>query len=101
MLPDTANEGTDERTSTTMNDAASLPHLKFGIGQPVHRKEDPGLVRGHGRYTDDITLPGQAFARVVRSPYAHGRLRGIDASAALAIPGVLAVYTAADFERAS
>jgi aerobic carbon-monoxide dehydrogenase large subunit len=83
-----------------MNDAVTLPHLKFGIGQPVHRKEDPHLVRGHGRYADDIALPGQAFARVVRSPYAHGRLRGIDTRAALAIPDVLAVYTAADFARA-
>jgi carbon-monoxide dehydrogenase large subunit len=83
-----------------MNDAANLPHLKFGIGQPVHRKEDPRLVRGAGRYADDVDLPGQAFARVVRSPYAHGRLRGVDTSAALAVPGVLAVYTAADFARA-
>ena len=83
-----------------MNDAANPPHLKFGIGQPVHRKEDPRLVRGAGRYADDVDLPGQAFARVVRSPYAHGRLRGVDTSAALAVPGVLAVYTAADFARA-
>jgi aerobic carbon-monoxide dehydrogenase large subunit len=83
-----------------MNDAVQLPHLKFGIGQPVHRKEDPRLVRGHGRYADDIALPGQAFARVVRSSYAHGHLRGIDTSAAQAMPGVLAVYTAADFARA-
>jgi carbon-monoxide dehydrogenase large subunit len=83
-----------------MNDAVTMPHLKFGIGQPVHRKEDPRLLRGQGRYADDIALPGQAFARVVRSHHAHGRLRGIDAAAALALPGVLAVYTAADFVRA-
>ena len=83
-----------------MNDAVKLPHLKFGIGQPVHRKEDPRLVRGRGRYADDIALPGQAFARVVRSPYAHGHLRAIDTDAALQLPGVLAVYTAADFARA-
>jgi aerobic carbon-monoxide dehydrogenase large subunit len=83
-----------------MNDAATLPHLKFGIGQPVHRKEDPRLLRGEGRYADDIDLPGQAFARVVRSPHAHGRLRGIEVGAALDVPGVLAVYTQADFARA-
>jgi carbon-monoxide dehydrogenase large subunit len=83
-----------------MNDAVSLPHLKFGIGQPVHRKEDPRLLRGEGRYADDVDLPGQACARVVRSPHAHGRLRGIDVAAAMAVPGVLAVYTAADFARA-
>ena len=82
-----------------MNDAA-LPHLKFGIGQPVHRKEDPRLLRGEGRYADDVDLPGQAFARVVRSPHAHGRLRGIEVGAAMDVPGVLAVYTAADFARA-
>jgi aerobic carbon-monoxide dehydrogenase large subunit len=83
-----------------MNDAVRLPHLKFGIGQPVHRKEDPRLVRGRGRYADDIALPGQAFARGVRSPYAHGRLRGIDPVAALKLPGVLGVSAAADFARA-
>src|SRR5512145_1595045 len=83
-----------------MNDAATLPHLKFGIGQPVHRKEDPRLLRGQGRYADDIDLAGQAFARVVRSVYAHGRLRGVDLGAARQAPGVLAVYAAADFARA-
>jgi carbon-monoxide dehydrogenase large subunit len=83
-----------------MNDAASLPHMKFGIGQPVHRKEDPRLLRGEGRYADDIDLPGQAFARVVRSPHAHGRLRGIDVAAALDFPGVLGIYTQTDFARA-
>jgi carbon-monoxide dehydrogenase large subunit len=83
-----------------MNDAVSLPPLKFGIGQPVHRKEDPRLLRGEGRYADDVDLPGQACARVVRSPHAHGRLRGIEVAAAMAVPGVLAVYTAADFARA-
>ena len=83
-----------------MNDAVTLPHLKFGIGQPVHRKEDPRLLRGEGRYADDIDVPGQAFARVVRSPHAHGRLRGIEVGAAMDVPGVLAVYTAADFARA-
>ena len=99
MLPGNRRHPNDW-TRAAMNDAVTLPHLKFGIGQPVHRKEDPRLVRGQGRYADDIVLPGQAFARVVRSPHAHGRLRGIDTAAALALPGVLAVYTAADFARA-
>ncbi len=45
---------------------------KFGVGQPVLRNEDPTLVQGHGRYTDDINLTGQAYAVIVRSPYAHG-----------------------------
>ncbi len=73
-----------------------LPHLKFGVGQPVARKEDPYLVAGHGRYTDDVDLPGQAFAVVLRSPHAHGILRAIDSARARAAPAVLAVYTAAD-----
>ncbi len=73
-----------------------LPPMKFGIGQPVARKEDPYLVAGHGRYTDDVDLPGQAYGVVLRSPQAHGSLRRIDSAAARAAPGVLAVYTGAD-----
>jgi aerobic carbon-monoxide dehydrogenase large subunit len=69
---------------------------RFAIGQPVPRSEDPVLLRGEGRYADDVSLPGQAYAVMVRSPYAHGIIRGIDAAAARAMPGVLAVYTAAD-----
>jgi aerobic carbon-monoxide dehydrogenase large subunit len=77
-------------------DANAWALTKFGIGQPVLRTEDPILVRGHGRYTDDINLPGQAYAVIVRSPHAHGIIRGIDTEAARAMPGVLAVYTGAD-----
>lgn len=72
----------------------------FAIGKPVRRSEDPKLVRGEGRYTDDISLPGQAYGVVVRSPLAHGTIRSIDTEAALALPGVLAVYTGADFAAA-
>ncbi len=75
-----------------------LSLTKFGIGQPVPRSEDPYLLRGEGRYTDDVKLAGQAYAVMVRSRYAHGILRGIDAGAALALPGVLAVLTSADLE---
>ncbi|MFE1600353.1 xanthine dehydrogenase family protein molybdopterin-binding subunit [Methylobacterium sp. ID0610] len=71
---------------------------KFGIGQPVPRAEDPVLVRGEGRYTDDLALDGQAYAAFVRSPIAHGRLKGIDAEAARAMPGVLGIVTAADLD---
>jgi carbon-monoxide dehydrogenase large subunit len=70
--------------------------LKFGIGQPVPRAEDPTLLTGRGRYTDDIALPGQVWAVMVRSPYAHGVINGIGTEAARAMPGVLGVYTAAD-----
>lgn len=70
--------------------------LKFGVGQPVPRQEDPKLLQGQGRYTDDLALPGQLYAFVVRSPYAHAVLNGVDVSAARAAPGVHAVITAAD-----
>ena len=69
---------------------------KFGVGQPVPRTEDPTLVQGKGHYTDDIALPGQAYAVMVRSPYAHGVINGIDTAEAATMPGVLGVYTAKD-----
>src|SRR5437773_7751564 len=67
-----------------------------GIGQPVRRREDPRLLAGNGRYSDDVNLPGQAYAVMVRSPHAHAMIRRIDAMAARAMPGVLAVLTADD-----
>jgi carbon-monoxide dehydrogenase large subunit len=70
---------------------------KFGIGQPVPRFEDPRLLRGEGRYLGDIDLPRQAYAVVLRSPHAHARIKGIDKAAALAAPGVLAVYDGRDY----
>jgi carbon-monoxide dehydrogenase large subunit len=73
---------------------------KFAVGQPVTRKEDPKLLRGEGRYTDDISLPGQVYAVIVRSRVAHGRLLGIDTEAARTMPGVLGVYTGADLAAA-
>jgi len=79
--------------------AAILPDpslMKFGIGQPVPRREDPALLTGRGRYTDDIALEGQAWCVMVGSPYAHGIIRGIGTGAAQAMPGVLGVFTAAD-----
>jgi len=71
---------------------------KFAVGQSVPRREDPMLLRGLGRYTDDVSLPGQAYAVMVRSRNAHGIIRGIDCKAALQMPGVLAVYTGADLK---
>ena len=68
------------------------------IGAKIHRREDPRLVSGHGRYADDFVRPETAYMSVVRSPYAHARIVSIDASAAKAAPGVVAVYTAGDFE---
>ena len=74
--------------------------LKFGLGQGVTRKEDPTLLRGEGRYTDDVKLPGQAYAVMVRSRYAHGTIRRLDLDEARAMPGVLGVYGPADLDEA-
>jgi aerobic carbon-monoxide dehydrogenase large subunit len=71
---------------------------KFGVGQSVPRSEDPMLLRGQGRYTDDVSLPGQAYAVMVRSRNGHGVIRAINTDAARKMPGVLAVYAAADLE---
>src|SRR6516164_8117893 len=67
-----------------------------GIGASVRRKEDFRFVTGKGQYTDDINRPGQAHIHFVRSPYAHARIKAIDAKAAAGLPGVLAVLTGAD-----
>ena len=66
------------------------------IGASVERLEDPPLVTGHGRYAGDMAFPHQLHMRVVRSPVAHGAIDAIDATAALAAPGVHAVWTFAD-----
>src|SRR5258706_1416178 len=70
--------------------------MKFGIGQPVRRKEDVRFVTGQGRYLDDIRIGHAAFAYFVRSPHAHAVIRGVDASAARAAPGVVGVLTGQD-----
>ncbi|HEX4963072.1 MAG TPA: xanthine dehydrogenase family protein molybdopterin-binding subunit [Thermoanaerobaculia bacterium] len=67
-----------------------------GLGVSVARKEDRRFLLGKGRYTDDVSLPGQAHAVFVRSPHANAVIRGIDASQALQAPGVIAVLTGAD-----
>ena len=71
---------------------------KFGLAQPVPRVEDPRLLKGHGRYTDDIVLPGMLHGIVLRSPHAAATIRAIDAAAARSLPGVKAVFTAADLK---
>jgi carbon-monoxide dehydrogenase large subunit len=85
---------------TDRTSEADLALEKFGIGQPVLRVEDPKLLRGRGHYTDDLNLPGQAYAVMVRSRYAHGKIKTVEVGAARAMPGVLAVYTAADLAAA-
>ena len=89
----------DFTSSNAQDNAIALQ--KFGVGQPVRRKEDDTLVRGKGKYTDDFSLPGQVYAWIVRSSHAHGILRGIDTEAAKAMPGVLGVWTGADLASAN
>ncbi|HZT62149.1 MAG TPA: xanthine dehydrogenase family protein molybdopterin-binding subunit [Burkholderiales bacterium] len=68
-----------------------------GIGAPVPRKEDARLLTGRGGFSDDLDLPAQAYAVMVRSPHAHARIAAVDATPALDLPGVLAVLTGADY----
>ncbi|HZT51719.1 MAG TPA: xanthine dehydrogenase family protein molybdopterin-binding subunit, partial [Stellaceae bacterium] len=70
---------------------------KFAMGQAVPRTEDPRLLTGRGRYTDDIVLPRMCHAHVLRSPHAHARIRSIDVRQAQQMPGVLGVFTGADW----
>ena len=79
---------TEEPTATTTSTSV--------IGQRLLRKEDPALLTGEARFTDDLQLPGALHLIVARSPYAHARITRIDTSAAAAAPGVVAVYTGAD-----
>ncbi len=69
---------------------------KFALGQSVTRIEDAALVRGAGRYADDVEIAGAAHASIVRSPHAHAKIIGIDTGAAAKAPGVLAILTGAD-----
>jgi aerobic carbon-monoxide dehydrogenase large subunit len=81
-------------TSETVEREAKLQ----GMGVSRLRKEDARFIRGRGTYVDDIQLPGMLFGAIVRSPYAHARIKGIDKSKALAVPGVVAVLTADDLK---
>lgn len=76
--------------------ADNLDSVKFAIGQPVPRQEDPTLLQGQGRYSDDISSENQAWCVMVRSQIAHGIIRSIDTEQAKAMPGVLGVWTGAD-----
>jgi len=80
--------------------SADLQAARFGSGAAVRRVEDPALVRGAGRFTDDVALPGQTWLAFLRSDRAHARIMSIDISGALAVPGVVAVYTGADLVAA-
>jgi carbon-monoxide dehydrogenase large subunit len=89
----------DHTSPSSLENAIALQ--KYGVGQPVRRKEDDTLVRGKGKYTDDFSLPKQAYAWIVRSQHAHGIIKGIDTSAAKAMPGVLGVWSGLDLASAN
>src|SRR5258706_8766911 len=74
--------------------------MKFGLGQSALRVEDKRFLRGRGRYSDDISLPGQAWSYLLRAPHAHARIRSMDTRAARQAPGVLAVFTGEDVAAA-
>ena len=74
---------------------------KAWVGQALRRKEDPPLITGRGTYTDDLTLPGQLYVAIIRSPEAHARIVSVETEAAKARPGVEAVLTAADLDLES
>jgi aerobic carbon-monoxide dehydrogenase large subunit len=69
-----------------------------GIGKPVRRREDARLLTGGGRFADDMSLPGQTYVVIVRSPHAHARIASIDTGPAEQMPGVIAVLTGSDAE---
>ena len=82
-----------------MSDTFAGHDAAQGIGQPVPRFEDPRLLRGEGRFIHDLVVPGMAQIAYVRSPHARARIAAIDATAALAAPGVIGVFTVDDLER--
>lgn len=73
----------------------SAPQHRY-VGSPIPRVEDEPLLRGQGRFADDIAIPGCAEVAFLRSPHAHARITAVDTSAARALPGVVAVYTGHD-----
>ncbi len=80
--------------------ADNLDMMKFAIGQPVPRQEDPTLLKGQGRYSDDISHANQAYCVMVRSQVAHGLIKGIEIDEAKKMPGVLGIWTGKDLNAA-
>ena len=69
------------------------------IGERVKRREDPRLLTGQGQYMADLTVPGMLHAALLRTPHAHARIKKIDVSGALKVPGAVAVFTGADLKQ--
>jgi carbon-monoxide dehydrogenase large subunit len=92
--------GSSANVATTFEPRVTTPAKVCGMGHRMKRKEDPRFIQGKGRYIDDVKLPGMVYMDIVRSPYAHAKILKIDASEALATPGVLAVITGEDLKKA-
>ncbi len=91
---------TSANVPTSDDVRVTTPEKICGMGHRMKRKEDPRFIQGKGRYVDDVKLPRMVYMDIVRSPYAHAKILKIDASQALAIPGVLAVITGEDLKKA-
>ncbi len=85
---------------TTHEVRVTTPPTICGMGHRMKRKEDPRFIQGKGNYVDDVKLPGMLYLDMVRSPHAHAKILKIDASKALALPGVVAVITGEDLKKA-
>ena len=95
-----APDGASAEVETTHEVKVTTPKKICGMGHRMKRKEDPRFIQGRGNYVDDVKLPGMLYMDIVRSPYAHAKILEIDASAALAMDGVLAVITGEDLKKA-
>jgi carbon-monoxide dehydrogenase large subunit len=93
-------EGVSAQVETTHEVRITTPPQVCGMGHRMKRKEDPRFIQGKGNYVDDVKLPGMLYMDIVRSPYAHAKVLKIDASAALALDGVVAVITGEDLKKA-
>jgi carbon-monoxide dehydrogenase large subunit len=93
-------DGVSARVPTTDEVQIKTPERIGGMGHPRKRKEDPRFLQGKGNYIDDVKLPGMLYMDIVRSPYAHAKIKSIDASAALEMDGVVAVITGEDLKAA-
>lgn len=91
-------DGVSAVVETTEEVRVTTPPEICGMGHRMKRKEDPRFIRGKGNYVDDVKLPSMLYMDIVRSPYAHAKIKNIDASAALELDGVLAVITGKDLE---
>src|SRR4051812_17929871 len=94
-----APEGSSAMVETTHEVRVTTPATVCGMGHRMKRKEDPRFIQGKGNCVDDVKLPGMLYMDIVRSPYAHAKIKSIDASAALKIPGVVAVITREDLKK--